>query len=884
MWNKIANIVLRNRLFILAIVLILTVFFGYFAFTGLRIDNKYGNMLPKDSAPQQDYLKFKKNFGEDGSTLVIAIQNDSLYSEKLFRKWKKLGDSILQFNGVESVISEATLFSIDNDKVNHKFLPRRIFSDENYKEKSIDSIKREIRNNPLYKGIMYNDSTNVSLMLIGVDERFLIDKKKSEVVVKIEKLASSFEKDFGKIYYSGLPHIRVIVGKRIINEMFIFIGLSVLVTSLLLYFFFRSFRVVLICNTIVLIAVIWSMGSIGLCGFNISILMALIPPLIIVIGIPNSIFLMTKYHQEFRKHSNKIKALHAVFHKIGTPILLTNFTAALGFSTFIFTNSERLFEFGLITSINIMVVFLVSMALIPIIASLSKPPKSRHLRHLDRKFSHDFIEKIIYLTAYKRKWIYIITIVVVVVASIGIFKIKATGNITGDLPKGDPILTDLQFIQNNFGGSIPFEMMINYKKKGRLFQNETLEKIEGIQQKFTNDTLFSKSISYVDFMKVINMAYYDNDPKQFKLISNRDKLKLKKYFNNLDLSNSTAGNMSIKELIDTANTTLRIRTQMRDIGSYEVADHVTSMKYKIDHILNPDKHQLEKYYKKVEAGKKPYIDSIFSTNSVVYNNLTAILSNNNEEKQLAFDMDPEKIKAYYAQKGFKKNLRKAIDEEYFDVTITGTSVIASQGTHYLFNNLTSNIVSAIITISILMALLFRSWRIVLISMIPNIIPMIFTAGVIGWFGIPLKPSTLLVFSIALGISVDDTIRYLAKYRQELKTKKWDIKECVILSIKESGLGIFYTSIVLFCGFSMFTFSQFGGTKALGLLVSMTLMVAVITNLIVLPSLLLTLDRLLTSKSFEEPYFEVYDEDTDINWDELEVKTTDEIEEAKKNEV
>jgi predicted RND superfamily exporter protein len=874
MWNKIAGIVLRNRLFIISIIIILTIFFGYFAFTGLKIDNKYGNMLPRDSEAQQNYLKFKKNFGEDGSALVIAIQNDSLYSKKVFKIWKELGDSILQFNGVESVISEATLFTIENNKKDSKFLARRIFSDVTYRDKSIDSIKKEIRNNPIYKGIIYNDSSNVTLMMVGLDEKYLIDKKKSQVVIDIENLAKTYENEIGKIYFSGLPHIRIIVGKRIINEMFIFIGLSILVTSILLYLFFKSFRVVLICNTIVFVAVIWSMGSIGLCGFSISILMALIPPLIIVIGIPNSIFLMTKYHQEVKRHGNKIKALHSVFNKIGTPILLTNFTAALGFSTFIFTNSEKLFEFGLITSVNIMVVFLVSMCLIPIIASLSKPPKSRHLKHLDRKFSNDFINKIIYLTAFKRKWIYIITIIVVVISIIGIFKIKATGNITGDLPKNDPILTDLQFIQNNFGGSIPFEMMINYKKPGRLFKNTTIEKIEEIQKKYTNDTLFSKSLSYVDFIKVINMAYYNNDPKYFKLISNRDKLRLKKYLDNLDLSNSSAGNMSIKELIDTANTTLRIRTQMRDIGSFEVADHVNSMKYKIDHILNPTKIQIEKDFKKVLKGKQNYIDSILINNSGVFNNLTEILSNKNQDKQLEMDLNPEIVKTYYKKSNFNENLRTAIDEEYFDLTITGTSVIASQGTYYLFNNLTSNIISAIVMISILMALLFRSWRIVLISMIPNIIPMIFTAGFIGWFGIPLKPSTLLVFSIALGISVDDTIRYLAKYRQELKTKKWDIKECVVLSIKESGLGIFYTSVVLFCGFSMFTFSQFGGTKSLGLLVSLTLMIAVITNLVVLPSLLLTLDRLLTSKSFKEPYFEVYDEDTDINWEELEVQNNE----------
>jgi uncharacterized protein len=871
MWQKIANIILRNRWFILAIILILTVFFGYFAVTGLKIDNKYGNMLPKDSAAQRSYLKFKKTFGEDGSTLVIAIQNDSLFTEDIFNKWKELGDSILQFDGVTSVISEATLFTIDNNKKDQKFEARRIFSDNTYRDKSIDSIKREIKNNPIYNGLLYNDSSNVTLMMVGIDERFLSNQKKSGVVLEIEDLALSYSNSLGKLHFAGLPHIRVVVGKRIINEMYIFIGLAIFVTSLLLYIFFRSLRVVLICNTVVFIAVIWSMGTIGMFGFNISILMALIPPLMIVIGIPNCIFLMTKYHQEVKNHGNKIKALAIVISKIGTATFLTNFTTALGFSTFIFTNSEKLTEFGIIASINIMVVFVISICIIPIVASLSKSPKPRHLNHLDRKFAQGFIEKLIQATNHHRKSVYTITVFVVLLSVLGIFKMEATGNITGDLPENDPILKDVQFIEKNFGGAIPFEIMVNYKQPGRLFKTETLEKIDEIQKNYTNDTLFSKSISYVDFIKVINMAYYENNPEQFKIISNRDKKRLKKYLDNFDITNSSAGNMSIKELIDTATTTLRIRTQMRDIGSYEVADHVKLMQYRIDQILNPDKIKIEKFYSKLQNGKKAYIDSILSF-SGIYNNLTAELSAKNPDLQVGFDLDPNKIKKYYTKKNFTKKLRTAIDQEYFDITLTGTSVVASEGTQYLVKNLFTSLLFAIIAISILMAILFRSWRMVIISLVPNLIPLLFTAGIMGWFGIPLKPSTLLVFSIAFGISVDDTIHYLAKYRQELKSRKWDLKQCVINSIRESGLGMFYTSIILFCGFSMFSFSQFGGTQALGLLISLTLLVAMVTNLVILPSLLLTLDRFLTTKSFEEPYFEVYDEDSDINWDDLEVKT------------
>jgi len=876
MWQRIANFILKNRFFILGVITLLTVFFGYYAVTSLKLENKYGIVLPKNSTTTQNYEHFKTMFGEDGGTLVLAIQTDSLYTEENFLKWKELGDSILQYDGVLSIISEATLFTIKNNVSENKFEAHRVFSDITYQEKSIEAIKEEIKQNPLYDKLLYNDSTNVSLMMIGIDERFLSDQKKCKVVLDIEKVAQSYEKYFGKMRYAGLPHLRVVIGKRIQKEMYIFIALSLLVTSILLYIFFRSLRVVFICNSVVLIAVIWATGSMGFLGFRLSVLMALIPPLMIVIGVPNCIFLMTKFHQEVKDHGNKIKALSRVIQKIGTATFLTNFTTAIGFLTFAFTNSEKLMEFGISASMNIMMVFVISLCILPIFASFSKPPKERHLKHLDRKFATGLISTVLYLTQYKRTWVYLVTLAIIVVSVMGLVQIKATGHITGDLPKNDPILKDVQFIEKNFGGAIPFEVMINYKEPGRLMKRSTLERIEEIQNLFAQDTLLSKSISIVDFMKVINMAYYGGDAKQYKIISNRDKGRLKKYMDNFDMTNPNGGSLSVKELVDTTNTTARIRCQMKDLGSYVVADKVDLIKLKIDSILNPDKKQIEIYYSKYTNGQVKYLDSLIYTYPEVYNGLTAVLSNGNADLQFKFDSDPELIKTYTKKKDFKTNLRKAIDHEYFDVVLTGTSVVVSEGTRYLVTNLMSSLLFAIGSIAILMAILFRSWRMVVVSMLPNLVPLVVTGGIMGWFGIPLKPSTLLVFSIAFGISVDDTIHYLAKYRQELKTKQWNLKECVLISVRETGLGMFYTSIVLFCGFSVFTFSQFGGTQALGLLISLTLLVAMITNLVILPSLLLTLERKLTTKSFEEPYFEAYSEESEIDWSELQLSTDEDI--------
>ena len=908
MWQGIANFILRNRFLIVGAITLITVLFGYSALTNLKLDNKYGIVLPKDSPTTTNYNKFKELFGADGHVLILAIKTDSLYTESRFKKWKQLGDSILKFKGVESVTSEATLISLKNDKEKKEFVFERIFEEDDtlFQKKKIEVIKEEVRTNPFYRGLLYSDSGNVSLMMIAMSESTLGDQQKSKVVLEIEELANSYEGAFGPLHFAGLPPLRVVIATRIENEMFLFIMASMLVTGILLYLFFRSLRVVAICLTVVGIAVIWALGSIGLMGFDLTILMALIPPLMIVIGIPNCVFLMTKFHQEVKEHGNKVKALSRVIQKIGTATLLTNFTTALGFMTFAFTNSTKLMEFGIAASINIMLVFIISICILPIFSSFSKRPKSRHLRHLDRKVASGMLDFIVYTTEHKRHWIYISTVLLIVVSFMGISKMEATGNLTGDIPDSDPISKDIRFLEKHFGGSIPFEMMIHYNDKD-LFNfkemnskriNNTLNKlarIDEIQETLKKDSLFSKTISIVDFIKALNMAYYSNDTSKYKLrikqvgMAKTSSRRQAEYFTKLFQGDIYSSGFSIKEVLDTHSQHIRIRSQMKDLGSYDVVQKVNQLKVKVTDILNPNKKQIDHFYSMVDRSVDEndstnidYIDSIFILDQTIKRSVIDLLAGDSVALKNKLYEDKEFLYHAMDSLGLHKLLADAIDKESFQVTFTGTSVVAAEGTRYLVKNLITSLIFAIISIGILMALLFRSWRMVIISMVPNIIPLLFTGGIMGWFGIPLKPSTLLVFSVAFGISVDDTIHYLAKYRQELKNNEWDLKACINNSTREAGLGMFYTSIVLFSGFSVFTFSQFGGTQALGLLVSITLLVAMLTNLMVLPSLLLSLDRLITTKSFKEPYFEAYDNEAEVEWNELSVKK-EEIANPKKSE-
>ena len=871
MWQFIAQRVLRNRFGIIAVIVALTGVFLYFAATNLKLDNKYGNMLPKDSPAQRDYLKFKSLFGEDGGTLVFAIQDGDLYQPEKIQLWRELGQRIDSVPGVTNVVSEANLIRLVNDTANKKFTVETIMGDHDFNDALGKELENTIRQNPLYEGVIFNDEAKVSLMLISVDEEYLSDPKKAKVVLQIEEIALEYEQHFGRIRFAGLPHIRVVIAKRIMDEMYIFIGLAILVTSILIFIFFRSLRIVLICNTVVFIAVIWSLGTIGMFGFNLSILMALIPPLIIVIGIPNCIFLMTKFHQEVVEHGNKMKAIQRIIVKIGNATFLTNLTTALGFSTFIFTNSDKLIQFGIIASINIMALFILSITIIPILVSWNKLPKARHLKHLQNKYTSILLDKFIRLSTHKRPLVYTVTAILIAVSLVGLSKVEATGNMTGDLPEGDAILEDVNFISEHFGGAIPFEIMVEYKEPGRLLSKNTLTRLEQVQELLDEKGMFSKSLSIVDMMKFINMSFYWNSPQRYKLMTNQDLRFIKPYIDKFRDEYESEGVFGLKELLDTNAMVLRIRSQMLDLGSYEIADLGKELNTEIDAILNPDKAKLEDLYDNLEKGDFNAYQVIAMEHNNVISKLGKELAQGDEALMFQFDENPSLIESYKDKPVFLPAMRKAIDNQYYNFTLTGTSVVAAEGTQYLVKNLLTSLFFAIMIISILMAILFRSWRIVVASLIPNFIPLIVTAGVMGFFHIPIKPSTILVFSIAFGISVDDTIHFLAKYRMELKTRAWAQGACVINALKETGLSMFYTSIILFCGFNMFSLSQFGGTQALGMLVSLTLIVAMVTNLVLLPSILLSLQRWLNTKSFQEPYFQFLEEDEDIELGDLKIE-------------
>jgi len=750
-------------------------------------------LLPEDDPIYIEYQEFLGHFGQEGNVMVVGFQCDSLYQLENYNAFYDLYGQLKEIEGVEQVVSILQARNMKKNEALKSFEFKPVTLQRYETQKEVDAVAKELASLPFYRKLFYNDKNKTHLMALTLNKELLDNESRIDLILSIEDVINPFAEQIGvDVHYSGLPYIRTksTVKTKAEVEMFIFLAMGV--TAFIMLLFFRSFSAMFYSMLVVGIGVVWAIGTLVILGFKITILTALIPPLIIVIGIPNCIFLLNKYHNEFKLHGNKIKAMTRVIQKVGNATFMTNATTAAGFATFIITQTQMLVEFGIVASINILLVFFISLIIIPSIYSFLPTPKERHLSHLERTWMNKlsaWMEKVV---LNHRNIVYFSTILLLVFAFYGVSKIETTGNIVDDIPKDDPIAIDLDFFERNFAGVMPFEVMVNTHKKNGVSKSSTLKRIQKLENVLAEYSEISSTSSIADLAKFSKQAYYNGNPDYYSLPSSQEKNFILKYVKNT-LSDSAD---IFNSFVDSSKSVARISARMKDIGTKQMRALRDSIRPKIDAIFNPEK---------------------------------------------------------------------------YDVAITGTSVLFLEGTTYLVKNLFSSLLLAISLIAILMAWMFSSSRMVVVSLLPNIIPLVLTGALMGYFNISIKPSTILVFSIAFGISIDDTIHFLAKYRQELKANHWNIRLAVINALKETGVSMFYTSIVLFFGFSIFIASDFGGTVALGLLVSVTLLFAMTANLLLLPSLLLSLERMITTRSFREPLIDILDEEEDIELDALKIR-------------
>ena len=777
-WTKIAGFILRNRYLVLIAIAIIT---GLLVtqMKYMRFSYTEANLLPQDHEANIQYDKFLEIFGEEGNLVILAVKDSTIFTPSKFNAWNKLVKDLDSVKQVEFSVSIADVKELKADRKKRKFILEPLFNKKPTTNEEVNKIKKQLFERlPFYDNLLYNKEGTLQTA-IYIDKEIVNSPARRDFIVEIlipsiEKFEEEHQID---VRISGMPYIRTINSQNIIDEMSLFVLGALGITAIIFFFFFRSFRATFITLLVVGIGVIWAFGFIGLFRYEITVLSALIPPLIIVIGVPNAVFLINKYQQEIKKHGNQAKSLQRVISKIGNATLMTNITTASGFATFVFVKSQLLREFGILASVNIVSIFILALLIIPIIYSFMPLPEKKHLNHLEKKWMGNVVSWMERMVKKQRISIYITTVAVIILSMIGLFQIRVSGSLIEDMPKGMQFYKDIKFFETEFGGIMPLEILIDTKKEKGVMKLSTLKKMEKLNETIETFPELSKSISVTNLVKYSKQAYYKGNPKYYQLPTSQEKAYIFAY-----TKNSGSNSNMLNNFVDSTGRYARITTFMKDVGTDKM--------------------------------------------DIIQDRLNAVI-------------------------------KKQFPADKFEVSMTGKALVFLKGTNYLIKNLIISLSLAILLISIFMAWMFRSYKMIFISLVPNMLPLLITAGLMGFFSIPIKPSTILVFSIAFGISVDDTIHFLAKYRQELLANNWKIKPAVYSALRETGVSMFYTSIVLFFGFLVFTISSFGGTIALGGLVSVTLLLAMVSNLLLLPSLLLSFEkRIANKKVLKETKFKI----------------------------
>ena len=782
MWKLFGTFVIRNRFWMLLGLGLFTIAMTYFA-TQVKMTYDFAKVVPKDDPDFVEYIKFKETFGEDGNIMVIGIQQENLFDSAVFNDWTQLSIAIEKVDGVEKVLSVSKLYKLTLNDSSNRLAFTPLYKSGILSQLQVDSIQQEIAKLKFYEGLLYNPQNHVTLMAVSLKKDKLDSKARIPLVNNIEELSNKFgQKYHTDIHYSGLPYVRTIFSSKVSEEIKLFTYLSVAITAIFIFIFFRFISAVVFSLIVVIIGVIFTLGTLALFGYKITLLTGVLPPLMVIIGVQNCIYLLNVYHQEFARHGNKMFALIRLISKNGLALFLTNVTTAVGFMVFSFSGSSVLDQFSVVSGIVIMVIYLISLIFIPVVYSYLPPPQSHHIKHLDGVRLNKVLDYCNYLVYRQRKLIYGITLVLIGLSVYGAFQVKNLGYVVDDLPPQDKVFLDLKFFEKHLKGTLPFEISIDTKKVDGLKDYATLQKINRLEKELAQFKEFSKPVSVVDFVKFANQGMHNGDARFYIVPGVVEIGEMMAHLPN----NNPTGRGLLKSMVDSNFQIARVSIQMADIGSQEMKVLSNKVQQKVDSIFDPSQYK---------------------------------------------------------------------------VKLTGTSAIFLKGNDYLIDNLLQSMIAALVIISVMMAFLFFSWKMVLISLIPNLIPLMLTYGVMGYFDIRLKPSTIIIFSIAYGIVVDFTIHYLAKYRNSLKKHNWEMDLAIPESLREAGPSIIYTAVALFAGFIIFAASNFQGTVALGVLTSLALFLGMLMNLLLLPSMLLSLAKRINSKKeFETTLIDVESED------------------------
>jgi uncharacterized protein len=735
----------------LIVIFIVTIFFA-FQLLDIKFNYIFEDFFPVNDPELAFYKDYAQKFENDNDYLLIGIYNkQGVFDSEFLNTIKKLThefESSPSINSVTSIanikqpiISPAGLFLIP---LVHPNSPQKLLAD------SIRLYKQK----ELLSSIVSKDGKST---IVVIKHKSLEEKGDAEIFIS-EILSRLKISNFDKYYVAGKTYAQGIFIEKIQSELLLFFSASVVLVILFLGIVYRNWWGVLIPLLVVSTAAIWILGFMALVGKPLDILMVLLPTIMFVVGMSDVVHLMTKYIENLRNGNHKGKAIKKALKEVGLATFLTSLTTAIGFLALMTSSIKPIQEFGVYTALGVFIAFIVTFTVLPaFMVLLPKPSISSHYEH--RTAWYGFLSKGFVWVLHNSKLLVVISLVVVSISAVGISKIVINTYLIEDLPKDDPLKSSFNFFDQQFGGSRPFEVVVEVKDSTlNIFSPEVAFEIEKINNYLTQSHEVGALVSPNSIIKSINQAINGGSADFYGLPeSDVEWNKIKRPLKRLIKKGEFEGRLVADE-----QKTGRISGLIGDIGS----------------------------------------------------NIS--LQRNDNFKQFVINNTQGHIANF---------------------TITGTSNLIDKNNNYLAENMLQGLAIAFIVVAFIAGLLFRSLRMILITLIPNVIPLLIVAAIMGFFGITLKLSTSIVFTIAFGIAVDDTLHFISKFRVELNKGK-SILYALKRTYLSTGKAIILTSAILSGGFLILLLSSFGGTFYTGLLISLTLIFALIIDLTLLPALIL----------------------------------------------
>jgi len=720
-----------------------------FQIKNIQFNYDFEAFFPNEDNELEVYQTHRNRFEWDNEFVLIGIENKAgIFKKDFLQKVESFSNDLKTIRYADRIISPTNIKNISLSGLAP--VQKRLIHIEDeslYKEDSTN-----IYNTPELIGSFFPTDAKSLSIFIKTDEG--LSK------VKCDSLARNIENAFNKYHFDEVHFVGRIVAqdvylKNLQNEFVYFLAISFGLVMFFLWLSFRSIYGVLVPMTIVIISIFWTLGIMAMLGQSLDIMTVMLPTMIFIAGMSDVVHFFSKYFEELSKGTERLKIYPLILKEVGFPTFLTLITTVVGFLSLLFSSIKPIKDFGIYTSIGIVIAFVLSYTLLPALLYLFTPKRLVAIHSHDNK-TYNIMRNVLFWILRHQKTIFVTSCLLVALSIIGIYNIKVNNILLEDLSDRVKIKQDFYFFEKHYSGVRPLELAVEIKNKNKtVWDYDIMKQLNSVDEFLKKEYQAGFMYSPAMLTKTINKALNDESSGEGVFPNQEDYEPIKKQL----MSNKK--NKDIKRIITIDGHYARINGKIADVGSI---------------VIN-------------ERNRK-----------------------------------------------FQEFLKHNINQQDIEIKITGAAHLIDRNNEYMVNNMIQGFLFSIVVIAILTYFLHRSWKMVIVFILPNFIPLLIIAGIMGFAGIELKAATSLVFSIAFGVATDDTIHFISRLKIELgygKSLLYAFKRTYF----ETGKPILLTTFILMGGFVSLMISDFQSTFYFGFLICITIIIAVIADIFLLPVLL-----------------------------------------------